>query len=88
MYTPHQSVGDIILQHLILKRENDPAADSLEDKLRRNMSVHMFIHIFIHSFIHTFIHMAIHMFIHMNVDVFRYSNEGMKVCSVIHLNKC
>ena len=38
--------------------------------------------------IHTFIHMVIHMVIHMNVYVFRHSNEGMKVCTFIHLSKC
>lgn len=50
--------------------------------------IHMFIHIFIHMVIHMAIHMAIHMVIHMNVDVFRHSNEGMKVCTFIHLSRC
>lgn len=50
--------------------------------------IHTVIHIVIHTFIHMFIHMAIHMFIHMNVDVFQHLNEGMNVCSLIHLSKC
>lgn len=40
---------------------------------------------FIHLFIHMLIHISIHMVIHMNVDVFRHSNEGVKVLSLIHI---
>ena len=59
-----------------------------ECQATQSESEQVFIHMFIHISIHMVIHMAIHMVIHMNVDVFRHSNEGMKVCTFIHLSRC